>query len=443
MIERWGFSVEAAGDGSEALCKLEGGSFDVIVTDLRMPGMDGMQLLRRLKDEPAPAPSVIVLTAYGTVDTAITTIHDYGAFWYIEKPVRPRAFRLLLERAIAQQRLIERSERLERELRASRRAGGLTGSSPAMQEVLRLLRQIAPTRANVLITGESGTGKELAARALHDLSPRRDAPFFAVNCAAMPESLMESELFGHEKGAFTGALTRREGCFELAHGGTLLLDELGDMPPALQAKLLRVLEDRRVRRLGASQETDVDVRVIASTNKSLEELVREGAFREDLYFRLTVFQVAMPPLRERLEDLPELCGALIATANAAHGTHITGIDLSAMNAIRNHAWPGNVRELRNVLERAAILARAGEIGAGHLPREIGGPPPPITRRDFGPAPAVTIEAGTPIEQAVRELIAVTLVHTRHNQTKAAELLGITPKTLYNKLKEYGPRFPDS
>jgi DNA-binding NtrC family response regulator len=295
----------------------------------------------------------------------------------------------------------------------------------------------------VLITGESGTGKELAARAIHELSPRRDAAFLAVNCAALPESLIEIELFGHEKGAFTGALARREGCFELAHGGTLLLDELGDMPLPLQAKLLRVLEDGRVRRLGSPGEIEVDVRVIASTNKDVEELVLAGAFRQDLYFRLTVFQLTMPALRDRLDDLPDLCGALIAAANAAHGTRITGIDLAAMNALRNHAWPGNVRELRNVLERAAILARAGEIGVSHLPKEIDGAKPGATRRDLGPTPAVTIEAGTPIEEAVRELIAVTLAHTRHNQTKAAELLGISPKTLYNKLKEYGPRFPDS
>jgi DNA-binding NtrC family response regulator len=443
MIERWGFSTDTAGDGSEALSKLEQSKFDAVVTDLRMPGMDGMEFLRRLKEDPTPGASVIVLTAYGNVDTAITTVHDYGAFWYIEKPLRPRAFRLLLERAIAQQRLIDRSERLERELHGSRRAGGLTGASAAMQEVLRLLRQIAPSRANVLITGESGTGKELAARAIHELSPRRDAAFFAVNCAALPESLIESELFGHEKGAFTGALARREGCFELAHGGTLLLDELGDMPLPLQAKLLRVLEDGRVRRLGSPGEIEVDVRVIASTNKDVEALVLAGAFRQDLYFRLTVFQLTMPALRDRLDDLPDLCGALIAAANAAHGTRITGIDLAAMNALRNHVWPGNVRELRNVLERAAILARAGEIGVSHLPKEIDGAKPGATRRDLGPTPAVTIEAGTPIEEAVRELIAVTLAHTRHNQTKAAELLGISPKTLYNKLKEYGPRFPDS
>jgi DNA-binding NtrC family response regulator len=442
MVERWGFRIETAADGAEALGKIHQSDFDVVVTDLRMPGMDGMELLRRLKEDPAPSPCLIVLTAYGNVDTAITTVHDYGAFWYIEKPLRPRAFRLLLERAIMQQRLIGRNARLERQLSVAGRVGSLTGNSAAMREVADLLRQVAPTRANVLITGESGTGKELAARAIHDLSPRREAAFIAVNCAAVPEALMESELFGHEKGAFTGAFARRQGCFEMADGGTLLLDELGDMPLALQAKLLRVLEDRRIRRLGSTREVEVDVRVIASTNHALEELVGAGRFREDLYFRLSVVRAAMPPLRDRVEDLPELCGALIATANAAHGTRITGIELSAMNALARHTWPGNVRELRNVIERAAILARAGEISMTHLPDGLRSSPGGYLRRELGPAPAVTLTAGTPIEDAVRELIAVTLAHTGQNQTKAAQLLGISPKTLYNKLKEYGPRFPE-
>jgi DNA-binding NtrC family response regulator len=443
MIERWGFETDSAGEGGEALAKLQESVFDVMVTDLRMPGMDGMELLRRLKEDPDPCPALIVLTAFGNVDTAITTVHEYGAFWYIEKPLRPRAFRLLLDRALAQQRLLERSRRLERQVSSPGRLGGLIGGSAPMQELFRMLRQVGATRANVLITGESGTGKELVARALHEISPRRDAPFLALNCAALPESLMESELFGHEKGAFTGALARREGCFELAHGGSLLLDELGDMPLPLQAKLLRVLEDGRVRRLGSNREVEVDVRVIAATNKDLQQMVRDGDFREDLYFRINVLQLELPPLRDRLEDLPDLCGALITNANAAHGTQITGIDLEGMNALRRHAWPGNVRELRNVVERASILARAGEITTAHLPSGFAGLPSAAPRRELGTVPTVTLTAGTSVEQAVRELIAITLAHTGHNQTKAAELLGITPKTLYNKLKEYGSRFPDS
>ncbi|HZT37797.1 MAG TPA: sigma-54 dependent transcriptional regulator [Bryobacteraceae bacterium] len=437
MIERWGFSAAEACDGAEALSKLQQCRFDVIVTDLMMPGMDGMELLRRLKEDSALCPAAIVLTAYGNVDTAITTVHEYGAFWFIEKPIRPRAFRILLERAIAQHRLVERSERLERELSSHGHIGDLVGTSAAMQEVFFLIRQAAPTRASVLVTGESGTGKELVARAIHDLSPRRDGPFIAVNCAAIPESLIESELFGHEKGAFTGALTRRAGCFELAGQGTLLLDEIGDMPLSLQAKLLRVLEDRRIRRLGAPSETEVDVRVIASTNKDLRELVAAGSFREDLFFRLSVLHIALPPLRDRLEELPALCSALITRINALHNTRITSVDGAVLGALRRHDWPGNVRELRNILERAAILAREGEITPDHLPKGFGGTAPERARRDLGAVPTVTLPVGTTIEQAERELISITLLHTRHNQTKAAELLGISAKTLYNKLREYG------
>jgi DNA-binding NtrC family response regulator len=441
MIERWGFESAEACDGAEALSRLQESNFDVIVTDLMMPGMDGMELLRRLKEDRGSAPAAIVLTAYGNVDTAITTVHDYGAFWFIEKPIRPRAFRVLLERAIAQHRLVERSQRLERELSSHGHIGDLIGASPAMQEVFYLMRQAAPTRASVLITGESGTGKELVARAIHDLSPRRDRPFIAINCAAIPEPLIETELFGHEKGAFTGAVSRRAGCFELADQGTLLLDEIGDMPVALQAKLLRVLEDQRIRRIAAPQETEVDVRVIASTNKDLRGLVSSGLFREDLYFRLSVLHIALPALRERLDELPGLCSALIARVNALHQTRITSVDASVMSALQRHDWPGNVRELRNILERAAILAREGEITPDYLPKGFGGLPQERARRDLGAIPTVTLPVGATIEQAERELIAITLMHTRHNQTKAAELLGISAKTLYNKLREYGGPIP--
>jgi DNA-binding NtrC family response regulator len=436
MVERWGFCAKTASGGTEALVKLQESQFDAMVTDLMMPGMDGMELLRRLKEDGSCAPAIIVLTAYGNIDTAITTVHEYGAFWFIEKPIRPRAFRMLLERAIAQNRLVNKSKRLERELSSHGVVGGLTGSSAGMQEVFFFISLAAPTKANVLLTGESGTGKELVARAIHDLSPRCDGPFIALNCAALPESLIESELFGHEKGAFTGALMRREGCFELADRGTLLLDEIGDMPLALQAKMLRVLEDRRVRRLGAPTEIAVDVRVIASTNKNIQQLARSGAFREDLFFRLSVLQVELPPLRDRLDDLPVLCKAIISTLNASHETRITGIDSFAMEALRRHEWPGNVRELRNLLERGVILAQEGEITTGHLPRSFAGLPPERARRDMGALPTVTLAVGTTLEQAQRELIEITLLHTKHNQTKAAELLGVSAKTLYNRMKEF-------
>jgi DNA-binding NtrC family response regulator len=300
-----------------------------------------------------------------------------------------------------------------------------------MQEVFFLIGQAAPTRVNVLIVGESGTGKELAARALHDLSPRRAGPFIAVNCAAFPESLMESELFGHEKGAFTGAIARRPGCFELADQGTIF------MPLALQAKLLRVLENRRLRRLGGSQEQEFDVRVVAATNRRLDELVRNGQFREDLYFRLSVVQIGLPPLRERIDDLPQLCEFILRDLNAAHDARITGIDDQALRALERHPWKGNVRELRNVLERGVVLAREGEIQVGHLPLGFGDARVETAQRALSPVPSVTLAVGTTLEEAEHELIGITLTWTKHNRSRAAEILGIDPKTLYNKLKGSG------
>jgi DNA-binding NtrC family response regulator len=437
MIERWGFSTDTAADGAEALRKAQEFNFDAIVTDLRMTGMDGMEFLRRLRQEYPAGPSAIVVTAYGNIETALTTVHEYGAFWFIEKPIRPRAFRILLERAIAQRQLVQRSERLERQLCTHGFLGNLVGNSAPMQEVFFLVHQAAPTNVTVLVTGESGTGKELVARAIHDLSPRCAGPFIAVNCAAIPETLIESELFGHEKGAFTGALERRAGCFELAQYGTLLLDEIGDMPLALQAKLLRVLEDHHVRRVGASNEVQVDVRVIASTNKDLKRLSSDGAFRADLYFRLSVLQIALPPLRNHLEDLPALCGALLEQINSRHQTRVTSIDPAALGALASYEWPGNVRELRNILERAAVLAREGEIALSHLPSGLSRAAPERVKRELGALPSVTLPVGTTLERAEREVIEITLMHTRHNQKKAAEILGISAKTLYNKLRDYG------
>ena len=309
-------------------------------------------------------PPAIVLTAFGNIETAIATIHDLGAFWFLEKPIQPAALRILLERASAQSRLAEETERLQRELQYKGVLVDLVGASASMQQVFSLIRQVAPSKAAVLINGESGTGKELVARAIHHLSPRRSGPFVAVNCAAMPESLMESELFGHEKGAFTGAVERRAGCFELAQHGTLLLDELAEMPVGTQAKLLRVLEDSRVRRLGGKNEIVVDVRIIASTNKNLEEALRKGELREDLYYRLNVFQISLPPLRQREGDIPVLVEALIRDLNRKHGCKITEASKELLDQLARHNWPGNVRELRNVIERALIIAGEGPLTPG-------------------------------------------------------------------------------
>lgn len=433
MIGLWGYAVETASDGMEALEKLESFDAHVIVTDLMMPRMDGAELLRRLKAQSNAIP-VIVQTAYGGLETAVSTVHDLGAYWFIEKPVKSAELRLLLERAVQQGRLAEHAERLERQLSNRGLLGEMVGTSRKMREVFGLIQQVSPSRAAVLITGESGTGKELAARAIHALSPRRAGPFVAINCAAMPDTLMESELFGHEKGAFTGAVERRAGCFELAQNGTVLLDEIGDMPVGTQAKLLRVLEDGRVRRLGGKNEVQLDVRVIAATNSPLDSALKEGKFREDLYYRLNVFPIPLPPLRERKEDLPVLTASLLEDLNRKHSTKVTDISAPVMERLQAHAWPGNVRELRNVIERAVILAGEGTLDLSHLPPGFGGTPAPRPAQSNG---ELRIPVGFTIEQAERALIELTLEHTRNNKTRAAEILGISQKTLFNKLKEYG------
>ena len=436
MISNWGFNVETAGDGQEALEKLNTFSANVIVTDLMMPRMDGFELMKRLGAD-GNMPPAIVLTAFGNIETAIQTIHDLGAFWFVEKPIQPAALRVLLERAASQSRLTEETERLQRQLSHMGVLVDMVGTSKQMQQVFDIIRQVAPSKAAVLVVGESGTGKELVARAVHQLSPRRGGPFVAINCAAMPETLMESELFGHEKGAFTGALERRAGCFELSQHGTLLLDELAEMPSGTQAKLLRVLEDSRVRRLGGKGEISVDVRIIAATNRILDEALKKGDLREDLFYRLNVFQISLPSLRQRLEDLPVLCDTLTANLNRKHACNISSVSAEVMDAFKRYAWPGNVRELRNVLERAVIMAGQGEIQMAHLPYDFGvsiGSRPPA--QVFEPE-NVRLPVGTTVADAERALIQLTLQHTKNNKTRAAEILGISLKTLFNKLKEYG------
>ena len=436
MIQSWGFAVETAADGQEALDKLNAMPVHVLVTDLMMPRMDGFELLKRLATQ-GSVPPAIVLTAFGNIETAIQTMHDLGAFWFLEKPIQPSALKVLLERAATQSRLSEETERLQRQLSYQGVLVDLVGACAPMQQVFSMIRQVAPSKAAMLVTGESGTGKELVARAVHHLSPRRSGPFVAINCAALPETLMESELFGHEKGAFTGAVERRAGCFELAQHGTLLLDELAEMPVGTQAKLLRVLEDSRVRRLGGKNEIAVDVRVIASTNKVVEEALRKGELREDLFYRLNVFQVNLPPLRQRDGDLPMLTEALIGMLNLKHECRVTDVSADVMEQFKRYPWPGNVRELRNVLERAVIVAGEGTITHNHLPHDFGvsvgnRPMQPINEPD-----TVRLPVGTTVSEAEKALIQITLQHTKNNKTRAAEILGISLKTLFNKLKEYG------
>jgi len=449
MVKAWGMMAETASDGHEALEKMESFQPDAIITDMNMPGLDGFGLLRALR-ESGEMPPVIVLTAFGNVETAVRTVHELGAFWYVEKPIQPNVLQVLLRRAVAQSGLRNEKRVLERQLQYKGAVGEMVGESGRMQEIFAVLQQAAPSRAPVLVSGESGTGKELVARTIHTLSPRRSGPFVAINCAALPETLIESELFGHEKGSFTGATERRAGCFELAQNGTLLLDEIGEMPLPTQAKLLRILEDSKVRRLGGKAEFEVDVRVVAATNKVPEEAVRGGHLREDLYYRLNVFHVHLPPLRDRKEDIPAIAESLIADLNRKHERRVTDLSPEVQEALMRHDWPGNVRELRNAMERAVIIAGEGTMQLSHLP--INFQPRAQTAAAGSVAAAVapervvlngadtlTVPIGTTVEEAEKNLILRTLDHTRNNKTRAAEILGISLKTLHNKLKEYGAK----
>lgn len=430
LLCKWNCEILGVGSGEDALAKIPDFHPQVILADVELPGINGLELLRQLGDEIREIP-VIIITGRGSDERVVQAI-ETGAFWYIEKPLKPPILRALLDRALGRVRDRQAVAVLTRQLREAGKLGELVGSSAAMQEVMRHVEMAAPSTASVLITGETGSGKEMVARSIHILSPRAERPFIAINCSAIPESLMESEIFGHERGAFTGAAERRVGCFELAHGGTLLLDEIGEMPAPTQAKLLRVLEDRKIRRLGSRVETPVDVRVLAATNKNPEQAVASGQLRQDLYFRLNVFHIHLPPLRDHKEDLPLLVEHLLADISAKHGKRVTGVAADAMDLLRSHPWPGNVRELRNVLERAVIASDRGTVNRQHLPP------------DFGHAPAVSTSGlsglrfpvGTTVDDAERELILQTLAATSHNKTRAAELLGISLKTLHNKLKEY-------
>jgi transcriptional regulator with PAS, ATPase and Fis domain len=340
--------------------------------------------------------------------------------------------RALLDRALGKVRDIRQVAALTRQLRDAGRLGDLVGVSRAMHEVMRQVELAAPSSAAVLITGETGTGKEIVARTIHRLSPRAERPFVAINCSAIPESLMESEIFGHEKGAFTGAAERRIGCFELADGGTLLLDEIGEMPAPTQAKLLRVLEDHKVRRLGSKTETPVDVRVLAATNKYPEQAIGRGQLRQDLYFRLNVFHIHLPPLREHKDDLPLLVEHMLRDINAKHGKQVRAVSADVLELFSSYPWPGNAREVRNVLERSAIVCDRDLIGRAHLPAEFGRASVAISSELSG----LRFPIGTTVDAAERELILQTLSATNNNKTRAAEMLGISLKTLHNKLKEY-------
>src|SRR5277367_5342370 len=433
LVSGWGYRTETARDGVEGLEKVAEWFPGIIVTDLKMPRMDGLELLARLSEMQLNA-AVIVLTAQGSIERAVEAM-KMGAYDFIQKPIDPTRLKTVLANASRQRETERELEVTRRKLRDTGFLGSLVGSSKKMQEMFAMIERVAPSNVSVLITGESGTGKEMVARTLHELSPRKAKPFVAVNCAAIPETLIESEVFGHEKGAFTGALERRAGCFELAEEGTLLLDEIGEMPIGSQAKLLRVLEDRKLRRLGSKIESDIDVRVLAATNKNPEQAVASGELRGDLYYRLNVFNIHMPPLREHKEDIAAITESILHDMNVKHDRHVTGVDDEMLARLMAFDWPGNVRELRNTIERAVILCGEGYLSARDLPPGFG---IRSLLTPLEPSPnAVQVEVGTTVDEAERRLILKTLESTQNNKTRAAEILGISLKTMHNKLKEYG------
>lgn len=429
LLEEEGYEVLTAGDGAETLRLLGEQAVDALLLDIRLPVKDGLAVLRELRQEASP-PAVLVMTAYGSSAVAIEAM-ALGAFDYLTKPVHFDELRIQLGRAIENRRRIEELEAYRLEQAAAQPAE-MVGRSPAMQRLYKLIGQVAPTDSTVLIVGESGTGKELVAEAIHRHSPRAGRRLVKVNCAGIPETLLEAELFGYERGAFTGAVQRRTGRFEFADGGTIFLDEIGELSPATQAKLLRVLQDRTVERLGSNVPIPLDVRVLAATNQNLERAVEEGRFREDLYYRLKVVVVRVPPLRERMEDLPELAEFLLRRCAARSRMPAPKLSPEALAVLRARSWLGNVRELEHCLERALVLSRGGVVLAEHVQQEAG-------LRPGDPFSAIPLEEG--MHEAVRRLersmIVRALEASGGNRTRAAELLRINRRLLYDKLREFG------
>src|SRR5215472_17203825 len=410
LLTSWGYEVEQAVDGKDALEKAPAFGPSVVIADLVMPALDGVALLKPL-NEVYPNAVIILLTGHATVETAVSAMRE-GAYDYLTKPVDPRRLRVLLDKAVERGEVQREVTLLRRQLRESRGFGPILGTSPAMQEVYRLIELAGASDAPVSITGETGTGKELVARTIHQMCDRGKGPFV------------------HEKGSFTGANERKAGFFELADGGTIFLDEITEMSPALQVKYLRILQDGVVRRIGGKTEIKVDVRIMAATNRDAAQAVRDKAFREDLYYRINVLAIALPPLRKRAQDIPLLVEAFIAEFNEKYGREVKGVDETAMMRLRDHAWPGNVRELRNIIERAVVGCNQELITPVFLPLGIA----PTERREQGNA--VLLPLGTTLEQGERELILRTLESVNNNKTRAAVILGTTPKTLHNKTRRW-------
>jgi len=437
-LSRLGHEVLAVKGGAEAIAAYRKKPADVVVTDLRMVPVDGIEVVRRLREED-PDATVLVVSAHGTIAIAVEAMRE-GAIDFIEKPFSPEVLRARVEKAvqIARERkgasaARARVEALEEDLSRDHDPHGLVGRSEPMRRVLDQVRKVAATGATVLVLGESGTGKELVARAIHDASPRRDQPFVSISCAAIPETLLESELFGHEKGAFTGAIRRKLGRFELANGGTLFLDEVGEIPAPVQVKLLRVLQERQFERVGGEETVEVDVRVVSATNRDLAQMVRDGRFREDLFYRLNVVPLALPPLRDRPGDVEAIAAHFVARQAPRMGRAVKGISPEALELLRRHRWPGNVRELENVIEQALVFAEGELVSPDDLPEGL---------RRASPAPALPVPTGDRslteiLEDLERQLILAAYEKARHVKAETARLLGIKPSALYYKLEKYG------
>lgn len=428
LVSGWGYEVRKAEDGAEAVEAVRKTPFDAVLMDVRMAVMDGITALREIK-EYNPAVPVLIMTAYSSVEAAVTAIKA-GAYDYLTKPLDFDALKFTLERALDHARLETENMALKQQLPGGFKSVNMIGNCRAMRELMELIATVAPSEATVLVTGESGTGKEMIAKAIHLNSPRHNKPLVAVNCAALSETLLESELFGHEKGAFTGADKRREGRFMLANKGTIFLDEIGEIPQPIQAKLLRAIQEREIQRVGGDMPLPVDVRIIAATNKNLGDEVLAGRFREDLFYRLNVISIKAPPLRERREDIPELAKHFIGIYGKRNGKELKGLTPKAMDLLLNHDWPGNVRELENAIERSVILARGEYVTERELPMNMA---------DSGPAAKAGQTAnlsGMSLEEMERQAITETLSATGGNKSEAARRLGITRATLHNKLKKY-------
>jgi DNA-binding NtrC family response regulator len=425
-LHRSKYSVDLASTGDEAFKKIKSREYDVVLTDIRMPKMSGMELLKAVKDN-SPQAKVMLMTAYGTIENAVEAM-KLGAFDYITKPFSADDIEIKIKRAIEYNRLEQENKRLLQEVTTKYKFDNIIGKSPQIRKVFEIIDSIADSKSSVLITGESGTGKELIAKAIHYNSPRKNQPFVAVNCAVLPENLMESELFGHEKGAFTGAIKKTTGKFELAHQGTLLLDEISEIPPSLQAKLLRVLQEREFERVGSGETIQVDVRIISTSNQNLSELIQESKFREDLYFRLNVLPVNIPPLRERKEDIIPLAEYFLARYRKENNRDIKGISEKAFQMFMEYHWPGNVRELENYIERAVVTSKGELLTPEDFPKEL------LFKTDLHIS---QFNAGMSIHDAEKALILKTLETCGGNKTKAAKTLGVSVRTLRNKLNEYG------